>query len=499
MKNSLVVMTKIITICLTVLLYAACQDTTGTPPATPENQNLKNLHDEELVLNNPHKGWFHHYYDDFHIKYPIKKDSYILKFPGFNHMYFRIPWGHLETEDDVYNWEVIDDVIDKWWPEGISVAFQVTCKETYNAFQEPVVAVPQWLIDAGAAGEMFSMPDWNAEFWEPDYADPLLLEKLEEFHEAFAERYDGKVYVEYIDIGSYGSWGEGHNWPKSMKVWPPETIIKHLNIYLNCYKESRLTLSEDWIDEHRSDEDARVLKAFVDSVEIISWRDNSILVDYWIKNLPKEQYSVKRPGYYEETYQFKPVTIELEHYPNLKRAGNWSVPDGIPVGEDVVLGALNLMHATWIGFHGPPDEYLTENPVLTKKVANLVGYWYFPVHLEVEGELTAGGDIVVSLTWENRGVAPAYHKYLLDYKIESQDGSVSYHGNFQESDNRTWMPGKHFVENYSIQLPDHFNPGDYIFKIRMYDPLTESTVYLGLKNEILDLNDYYMLASWSIE
>ena len=45
---------------------------------------------------------------------------------------------------------------------------------------------------------------------EPDYADPIYLEKHAAFLKALGERYDGRPDVEFLDIGSYGVWGEWH-------------------------------------------------------------------------------------------------------------------------------------------------------------------------------------------------------------------------------------------------------------------------------------------------
>lgn len=452
--------------------------------------SLESILDSKRVLENPHKGWFHHYYDDNHVRYPIGEDANIDNFPGFDHMYFRIPWSALETADDVYNWDVIDDVVNKWYPKGIKIGVQVTCKETYN-IDGAAVAVPQWLIDAGASGEMLSMPDWNASFWEPDYSDPIFLEKLEEFHQAFAARYDGKPYMTYIDIGSYGSWGEGHNWPVSQTVWPKETIFKHLDIYLNAYQETQLTLSDDWVFEHRSDADSKAIKAYVDGAERIAWRDNSVLVDWWINNLPAEQYSVAHPEIYAETYLEKPVVIELDHYVNVMSAGNWSVPNGSAKGGAIVNGAVELMHASYVGFHGVPGDYLSDNPELVAKVANKMGYWYFPLEINMPSAASPGEAVTVEMKWENRGVAPAYHKFSLLYTLTTVEGDVVHEGAFDEANNLDWMPNELVSENYQLELPEDLAAGSYELAIRLFDETSGRTVHPALKSDVMNAEGYY--------
>jgi hypothetical protein len=171
---------------------------------------LKKFWDESKVCNNPHKGWYHHYYDNGLANYGslLKEGDFLEDFPGLNHIYLRLAWSYLEPVEGEFHWDVIDRIIDPWVSKGYGIAFRITCKETTK---DQIFAAPKWVMDAGAKGEYFSNP-WSKGWknWEPDYGDPIFLEKLENFHKAFAERYDRKPWVEYIDIGSYGDWGEGH-------------------------------------------------------------------------------------------------------------------------------------------------------------------------------------------------------------------------------------------------------------------------------------------------
>ena len=68
----------------------------------------------------------------------------------------------------------------------------------------------------------------------------FFLQKLDKFHKAFAERYDGKPWVEYIDIGSIGEWGEGHTAYSGWKDVPVAVVKKHIDLYKRHYKKSVL-------------------------------------------------------------------------------------------------------------------------------------------------------------------------------------------------------------------------------------------------------------------
>src|SRR6185295_5388565 len=104
-----------------------------------------------------------------------------------NDIYLRLAWRYLEPEEGVYNWLLIDTIINRWIAWGHTISFRITCKET-----ELDYATPEWVRKAGAKGKIIERADLSVKAWAPDYGDPIFLEKLENFHKAFAARYDGK-------------------------------------------------------------------------------------------------------------------------------------------------------------------------------------------------------------------------------------------------------------------------------------------------------------------
>ncbi len=88
---------------------------------------------------------------------------------------------------------------------------------TTNAHTKGYYCSPKWLFDAGLqvfrvcrpAARTSRQAEPNPRI-EPDYGDPLYLEKHGRFIKALAARYDGNPQIEFIDIGSYGIWGEWH-------------------------------------------------------------------------------------------------------------------------------------------------------------------------------------------------------------------------------------------------------------------------------------------------
>ena len=444
----------------------------------------KDLHlrwDEKKVCKNPNKGWYLHYYSNSLDRYGkgLEPGDFLEDFPGLNHIYMRLPWCLLEPEEGKYDWAVFDEVADKWVAHGYNVAFRVTCMETDRDY---IYATPEWVRKAGAEGIFCPCyyGDWSN--WEPDYGHRVFLEKLENFHMAFAAHYDGKPWVEYIDIGSYGNWGEGHTWFGSKKVWPFEVIKQHIDIYCRCYKNSFKVINDDYISDRRGDEESKskLLEYFIEKG--LAFRDDSIC------ELP-----LRMPEVFDKFWTRVPVDLEVDHYGDLKPRPGWK-------GGEPLFGHVEVCHPTFIGFHGFPREWLPENRELANKLANRMGYWYFIKSIEMPDGVKRSKDALLKIEWMNRGVAPAYHTYKLKAKLQKKDGGVSWTKEFSDSGNRKWMPDVSCWETYTLQIPAELEPGCYELSITLVGDKggREKSIELGLKDCIKDSEGFYNLAGVSI-
>jgi hypothetical protein len=402
--------------------------------------NLERYWDSIRVCNNPHKGWCIHYYDNGIKEYGnrmAKADS-LPGFPGLNDIYLRLAWSYLEPKEGVYNWILIDSVINRWVGWGHTISFRITCKET-----EIVYATPEWVRKAGAKGQFIEHPDLDIKAWAPDYGDPVFLEKLENFHRAFAARYDGKPWVEYLDIGSIGEWGEGHTAYSGWKDIPVDVVKKHVDMYRRCYKKSVLIISDDFIGQRDTDDGADYEIYHYCLGKGIGFRDDSANVA-WYKILGFGPSCIRSPELYSKVYKELPVVLESDHYGDVVKANLWNNGSGLEK-------AIHETHATFIGFHYYPREWLKENNMLAGRLANLSGYWYFPKFAMLPDTIrTVSDKNYIRITWENHGVAPAYHRYNLYVKLLNKKNGTSFVQQLTESDNRTWLPGEIVAEQCAI-------------------------------------------------
>lgn len=202
--------------------------------------------DSGEALENPSMGWVFHHFDNSIRQYgPPLGPSYDGEgFPGLSVAYLRLAWSYLEPEDGVFDWSLVDTVAQRYIRAGRQVAFRFTCFESGDVY-----ATPKWLKDAGVGGRWFLYGKGVVEegtpqaTWEPDYDNPLFLEKLDRFLAAAARRYDGSPHVAFVDIGSIGIWGEGN---PCTRPYPLSMYKTHIDLHFKNFKKTLLVGMDDW-------------------------------------------------------------------------------------------------------------------------------------------------------------------------------------------------------------------------------------------------------------
>jgi hypothetical protein len=467
-----------------------------------QKTDLVNKWDTIRPLINPDKGWYHHMLDNGVNKYLIQNEKDLTGFPGMDHLYLRLAWAYLEPEEGKFDWSYIDNIVAKYVPMGYKISFRISCKETGNAPGSVPVeingiryATPFWVVLAGAKG--IDRPEFGSASWTPDWDDPVYLEKLDNFHKAFAEKYDGKPWVRYVDVGSIGDWGEGHTW-SSTRIPPTMNEVKtHINIYLKHYKKTQLIVTDDLLASTKSETEKQELLIY--AIENgFSLRDDSPMVQGYMQN-DLATWTVRHPEFFAEVYKIRPTVFELEHYGKVKSNGYWIgkngegiIPDYKVNGADVFRNAVKIIRPTYVGFHGYLSEWLTDNPEFTKEMLNMCGYWYFPKSINTTRHKNR--KLSFEIEWFNKGVAPAYSLYQLKGKLTSiENPNKSVYFTVLDSGNKNWLPDTHFTETYSTKLNEKLE-GACSLSFQLFDTRSGRPVEPGLKEELRDSEGYYLIS-----
>ncbi|RHB36394.1 MULTISPECIES: beta-galactosidase [Bacteroides] len=357
-------------------------------------------HGEALI--NPDMGWTMHFYSNLLENYGSRLEpaDTLDYFPGLSTVYLRIPWAFVEPEEGKFCWETLDTPAQRWIDKGKKISIRITATESWM-----YKATPEWVFDAGAKGY-----DVDGTIYEPDYDDPVFLEKVENFVRAMGERYDGNPNVAFIDIGHYGMWGEGHTvltTPKHGKSWGVEVQKKYIDLYLRHFKQTLLCISDDYAGHDLPGERFPIMDyAFSRGV---SMRDDSILVQ-----------KIPRHWYHSEMAQLfwpsLPVILEHEHYGGSKKKGAWD--------KDLLLKSVEDYHAAYMSIHWWPDIFLEENKDIIRKINLRMGYRIQLQSLKYPLVVHLGEVFFIQSQWYNSGVTPCYRGGYPCFTLKDAKGGV---------------------------------------------------------------------------
>jgi hypothetical protein len=413
------------------------------------------------VVENPHKGWYWHFYDNGTVRYREEEGDWVNDFPGLRTLYIRLPWCEVEPSEGVFNWDRIDQIAEANVPLGRSLAFSITCKETDPPY---TYATPEWVRQAGAKGN--DLQGTLIHEWEPDYGDEIFLSKLRALHEAFAARYDHQPWIEWIDVGSYGDWGEGHTTASSKREWPVSDILRHFEIYRDCYQKSPLQANDDFVGSRLDLEGAKAIRRYLDEAGF-AITDHGVCVDFFARAYGFN--TLRNPEWLLQSALRKPLVLELEHYETAVELGHWK--KGAPL-----LAAIEDTRCSFAGFHGYPRKWLQENPDFARSTANRLGYWLFPLAASLESPLKAGADNVLKLEIRNHGVAPLYYPASLWLRISPEDGSPPLEVRTTGAQVEQWLGDTTVTEEVRFSLPEGYQPKSCRIEIRLVDQKTSQPI-----------------------
>lgn len=362
------------------------------------------------ALLNPGMGWVSFHYSNRLWAYGSRNapGDTLEWFPGASVVYFRLPWCYLEPEEGRFRWDLIDSYAQPWVAQGKRIALRVTACE--NRFR---YATPEWVQKAGAKGLDYTFSTIGKPsdevLWEPDYLDPVFLAKLDRFLAAMAKRYNGNPSVAFIDIGTFGMWGEGHTGGTS-KLSQEETdkrVKVQVDLYTKHFPDTLLCISDDVAGASRPGD--HLPSTDYARSKGVTLRDDSILV----QPAPKQWYHAALAQAFWPTL---PVILEHEHYGLSKERNAWD--------PELLLESVEQYHASYLSIHWWPDVFLKENRETVDRINRRLGYRLELRELSYPRAVRVGEPFRVESVWANVGVAPCYPGGCVAFTLKNSDGKI---------------------------------------------------------------------------
>jgi hypothetical protein len=406
-------------------------------PLRAEAVVQRHFRESKALLANPGQGWMSQQIRPSQDATP--------RFP-YTLVYRRFNWVDVEPEPGQYQWGVIDRVLDAWKPRQAAVALRVM---TCNAHSRGYYSSPKWLFDAGCPGieylEGGSDPTKGGKRItriEPDYTDPIYLDRHGAFLAAMGARYDGHPNLAFLDIGSYGVWGEWH----TKNPAPVEVRRAIVDLYVHAFSRTPLVFMSD---------DAEVLPYALSLG--IGLRRDGVGSPWHERNWIGTGKYVDIPAM-AESWKKAPMVFEWYGNYDYLKLRQWSLEAAVEFMLKNHVTAINDNIGQF------PDQ---AKPLLDR-LTRLAGARLVLREITHAPTATPGQSITLEMTWANVGVGKIYHNTVLRLLLLDQNGqTVS--SVIAKSDPRTWLPGQ-FEISESVPVPAKLATGEYTLALELTDP-----------------------------
>ena len=384
-------------------------------------------------------------------------------------------WNKLHKGNGVYDWSELEELLDALSEHNMGYALRVfpyspsfirdnsTPEENYDW-------TPKFVYEAGAKKITARYKDNGANAAVPVWDDSVYLYYAKEFATALAAKYDGDPRIEYIDVRSFGEWGEWHvsnlDGSKMPSVEIQKDMLKH---YASVFKKSLLVLPSDGYGD---------VYTYALSLGITK-RDDCLI------GIPGTADSLVR------AYEANMPTVA-------ENCGSYAImldyTDIIPGGylkwtPERWVDAITTAHLTYYvldqGFDDCGYQFYNDNKALADSMTKVLGY-NFTVEgaelLNVAGAKDTASTLNIAV--RNTGVAPCFFDvYMVAEFVDSTGKSLAQIGETVRIPKGTFKDGssQDFLFTYKVASgkPDFAKQSGVSVALSLYE---SEEAYKGGKN-----------------
>lgn len=401
----------VVLLCLLPLLTLAAEEVTVRPPAA------------EGPLDNPLKGWC-----------PYANAGPIHQ--PYSMVFQYISWRELEPTEGNFQFEKWEQTWDSPASKDKHIIFRV-----YVDYPKKPSGLPDWLRQAGVKETAYNEYGGGQ---SPDYDDPRMIAGLERLIAALGQRYNHHPRIAFIQLGLLGFWGEWHTYPRPKLHASPATEQRVIDAYRKAFPDKSLMVryardyagQQTWIGFHDD--------MFPEDTD--NGKDWSFLAGLRSAN---------------RTENWKVAVVGGEMVPG--QAERWLGAD-----FDTTQAMLERSHFSWVGPYCPAltktqdEQFRSRSAALVRKM----GYEFQITEATHPASIPAGQPLRLSLKGRNRGVAPFYAQWPVEWALLDASGTVVSVGR-TDWDMRQWLPGE-FAERTELSFDSP--PGTYRLALGIRDP-----------------------------
>ena len=351
-------------------------------------------------------------------------------------------WSKLNPAKDVYDWTELDKLLDALAEHNMGYALRVlpyspSFVKGNDTPEEEYDWTPKFVYEMGAK-KITATVQWNGyRATVPVWDDPIYLQAAKDFGTALAKKYDGDPRIEYIDIRSFGEWGEWHASHLDGSEMPSEQVqMDMLDHYASVFKKTLLVLPSSGMG-----------KVYTHALDLgITKRDDGFI------SIPG------RPDSLVRAYEANLPTIAENQagYATLLN-NNDIIPGGyLKWTPQRWVDAITTAHLTYYVLDQDSDEgykFYKENKALADSMSKVIGY-NFTV---TKAELVSAETSVLNITVKNTGVAPCFFDlYMVAEFVDSTGTALVQFGKIVKIPKKTFKDGMSQDFSFIGNLPTEF-------------------------------------------
>lgn len=331
--------------------------------------------------------------------------------------WFYLPLNAVVKGERNYDWTRFESELEKFKARGHQVALRF-----YLDYPGKETGVPEYLLgpDGIDQSRRYTVYGNDKISFSPDYNDPRVQALITDFVTAFGSKYDGDPRIGFITTGLVGFWGEQHTWP------------------MNGDTSKDNPKGEDWMPTR--------------DVELGFYKtwDKAFNTTRLLNRYPAEDLAQVEVGFHDDSFAVSTLPTIDWHFMSLvdkaKMKDRWkSQPIGGEIQPPVQLclfdpsqpcaggakaenfaEAVKGTRVSWLINHKAWDPGFSGEALERAKAAHAsLGYDFAATEANiVTTEGSAGSQAKISIKVTNRGVAPFYYDWPVEFSILDSQGKA---------------------------------------------------------------------------
>ena len=307
-------------------------------------------------------------------------------------------WNKLNPAKGVYDWTELEKLLNALAEHNMGYALRVlpyTPSFIKSDFppEEEYDWTPPFVYEMGAKKIQIDLRGTEFHAYAPVWDDPIYLQAAKDFAKALAEKYDGDPRIEYIDVRTFGEWGEWHTSHILGSVMPDESVLKDmLDYYASVFKKTLLVLPSNGFGD-----------VYTHALSLgITKRDDGFIGIPGRPDTLLRAYNANLPTIAENIAGYRTMLANDDLIPGGTQ--KWTAERWVD--------AITTAHLTYYVLDQDNDcgyYFYKDNKALADSMSKVIGYNFTVTQAELETVASAKDtSITLNITVKNTGVAPCF-------------------------------------------------------------------------------------------